>query len=199
MSKVVTVFGATGFVGSAVARTLVVNGWHVRGVTRDPNGPKATSLKNEGIQIVYVDPDNINSIIDALRGSTACFVQTQTDFSNHREEITHGKRIADACRDAGVGHVIYSSQLSVVKVTGMNARHMDSKAEVELYMHEIGVPLTCVVIPFTYEQLLVPPYRAAMKDGVYEIGTYTDHKDLLLTMASIKYVRILTIKANYQI
>ncbi|KAK2140938.1 hypothetical protein LSH36_1201g00060 [Paralvinella palmiformis] len=173
MSKVVTVFGATGFVGSSVARTLLAAGWHVRAVTRDPNSHKAAALKKEGVQLVYIDPTDQHSISDALRGAQACFVQTHTDYSDpnsQKAEVTYGKAIADACRLADVGHVVYSTQLSVVKVIGINARHMDAKAEVELYMRDLDLPLTCLIVPFYYEHLLVPPCKPKLKDGCYEIG-----------------------------
>ena len=156
MSKVVTVFGATGFVGSSVARGLCKQ-YNVRGVTRDPNSAKAQALKSEGVQLVYADQTDRRSLFDAINGADTCFVQTNFYPDGQQAEIAQGKLIADTCARANVKHVIYCTQLSVVKVIGMTAKYMDAKAEIEQYMNDIGLPLTCLIIPIHYESLLIPP------------------------------------------
>lgn len=54
MSKVVTVFGATGGQGGGVVSRLLkaINNdegdYHIRAITRNPDGPKGIDLKNKG-------------------------------------------------------------------------------------------------------------------------------------------------------
>ena len=75
-------------------------------------------------------------------------------------EIQQGKNVADACKKVGVQHLIWSSLLNVTKrslsmfptnwriclhflVSGgklSQVHHFDSKAEVEQYIRDIGVP-----------------------------------------------------------
>lgn len=59
MSKVLTVFGATGAQGGSVARAVLKHPqlskeYKIRAVTRDPTKPKAMALKAEGIEVVQV-------------------------------------------------------------------------------------------------------------------------------------------------
>ena len=51
MSKLITVFGATGQQGGAVTRALLAKGYKVRVVTRNPDSPKAKELKAKGAEL----------------------------------------------------------------------------------------------------------------------------------------------------
>jgi uncharacterized protein YbjT (DUF2867 family) len=57
--KIITVFGATGAQGGAVARTFLgdpklKNSWVVRAVTRDPTKESAKKLQNDGAEVIAV-------------------------------------------------------------------------------------------------------------------------------------------------
>ena len=59
MSKILTVFGATGVQGGSVARAVLSHPqlskeYKVRGVTRDATKPAATVLEVQGIEVVQV-------------------------------------------------------------------------------------------------------------------------------------------------
>ena len=98
----------------------------------------------------------------SLAGAVGCFVVTASDLADpygYDNEVQQGRAIAAACARARVPHVIYSTQLSVVHALGLRARHMDAKAVVEGYMNELKLPLTGLVVPFFYENLLMPPFR----------------------------------------
>lgn len=61
--KVIVVTGATGTQGSSVARVLLQTGkWHVRAVTRNPDGEKAKALADEGAEVVYAEYDDEESV-----------------------------------------------------------------------------------------------------------------------------------------
>lgn len=56
-----------------------------------------------------------------------------------------GKVVADAAREAGVKHIIFSSLLPVAKITEgklSHVPHFDGKAEIEEYIRTTGVPCT---------------------------------------------------------
>lgn len=59
MSKLITVFGATGTQGGSVIRTIIAdpklsNEFRVRAVTRDPGKPNAKALAEQGIEVIQV-------------------------------------------------------------------------------------------------------------------------------------------------
>ena len=153
--KVVAVFGATGGQGASVARAL---GRHpeysVRGLTRDVNTTHAQKLRHDGVDLIGYNPYDRRSIESALAGAYAAFVNTITDYNDpdcFENEKTQGRLIADACKAMGVGHVVFSSQLHTTRVSGILVRHMVAKAEIEDYMRDIRLPVTCLIMPIYYE------------------------------------------------
>ena len=66
-------------------------------------------------------------------------------------EIEQGKAVADVCKKAGVKHVVFSSVDGAKEKIGILCPHMDSKAVVDKYLDEIGVPKTSVRYPFYFE------------------------------------------------
>lgn len=157
MPKTITVFGATGHQGGAVARALArdTQNFVVRGITRDVQQEvKVDELKNAGVTATQCDLDDVNSIKTALDGADGCFIVTYTDFTEPeciQKEIQRGKNIADACALAGVPHVIYSTQLHTTRVKGIEVRHLVGKAEIEDYMRSKSLPMTCFLVPCYYE------------------------------------------------
>ena len=61
MSKLLTVFGATGLQGGSVVNYVLQNSelskiYRLRGITRDVTKPAAVALKEKGVEIVKVNP-----------------------------------------------------------------------------------------------------------------------------------------------
>lgn len=175
MSKVITVFGASGQLGCAVVKGLSRD-FNVRAVT-DPSSPTLDNLCSlePNINIVNADLGSCSSLEDALDGASGCFIITNTDFNSadgYEKEVREGQAIADACARAGIERVIYSTQLSVVKTLGVNARHFDAKHVVEAYMKTKGLPLTSLIVPCLYESLLLPSLRPKrLETDSYDIST----------------------------
>ena len=70
MSKLITVFGATGQQGGAVARALLTKGYKVRAVTRNPDSSKAKELQAKGAELVQVkNMEDIASLEAAIKGA----------------------------------------------------------------------------------------------------------------------------------
>lgn len=63
-------------------------------------------------------------------------------------EIAQGKAVADACKSAGVQHLIFSSLLNTAEASKgrlLHITHFDGKAQIEEYIRSIDVPATFVL------------------------------------------------------
>ncbi len=81
MSKIITVFGATGNQGGSVIASIQGNSklaseYKIRGVTRDPSKPKGQALAEKGVELVKADLSDKDSVIKAIEGSHAVFAVT---------------------------------------------------------------------------------------------------------------------------
>ncbi|KAF7365970.1 NmrA domain-containing protein [Mycena venus] len=149
-SRIVTVFGATGLQGSAVARTLFRDGTFIpRAITRNPESAAALNLMAEGIEVVKADPLDKASLLGAMRGSEAL---TAPIFPLKAEgegpnEIDQGRNIVDAAKEAGVKFFIFTSLPDIRKLSGgkyKNVLHYDHKVVVEEYLRSSGLNNVCL-------------------------------------------------------
>lgn len=146
MSKIITVFGATGAQGGSVVTAILKNArlskeYKIRGVTRDTSKPAAQDLASKGVELVKADLEHPESIQQAIRGSYAVFsVTNYWETGSAETEVRQGKNVADAAVKEGIHHLIYSSLPHVTKMTGgklSNVKHFDSKATVEDYIRTL--------------------------------------------------------------
>ncbi|KAF2728698.1 NAD(P)-binding protein [Polyplosphaeria fusca] len=134
MSKLITVYGATGAQGSSVLRSLSFNitsppPFRLRGITRNPSSPAAKTLASSipNLGLVQADGWDKSSLIAAFKDSWAVFVNTNSDdpvFENAEEKRTEedlGKGIVDAAVEAGVSVFVYS---------GMTSAHITTEGKV---------------------------------------------------------------------
>ncbi|TPX15520.1 uncharacterized protein E0L32_004500 [Thyridium curvatum] len=161
--KIITVFGATGQQGGSVAQIFLndpklKNDWTVRGVSRNANGESAKKLISQGAEVVTGDSNDKASLEKAMSGATAVFAVTNYwEKMDGELETQQGKNMADAAKTttnrcmhhttkaAGVKHFIWSSLINVTKASKgrlTKVQHFDSKARVEEYIREIGLPAT---------------------------------------------------------
>lgn len=162
MARLITVFGATGRQGTPIVNALLQKGFKVRAITRNPDSEKAKILKAAGADTVKGDLNDAATIKTAVHGAYGVFVVTDfwELFNQNKEtafddEVAQGKAVADACKEAGVEHVVYSGLDSVKDAIGKFCPPLDSKAAVEKYLDQIGVPNTSVRYPFYFENFLV--------------------------------------------
>ena len=165
---VALVVGATGKQGGAAARNLLANGWRVRALTRDPAGAAAQALVAAGAELVAGELDDRTSLDRAVAGARAVFsVQAagghQPGFSAD-DEVRQGRAIADAAKDADVGHFVYASVAGAELNTGVPS--WESKWQVEQYLHELGLPTT-VLLPVMFMENV----RGAGPVGLQPDGT----------------------------
>lgn len=98
-----------------------------------------------------------SSLVNATKGSHTVFLVTNFyDTMSKEGEYSQGKAVTDACKECGVQHLIFSSLRSVQEVTAGKLRHVnhfESKAQIEQYIRESGVPATFVLPGFFMSNL----------------------------------------------
>lgn len=120
------------------------------------------------------------SIAKALNGTDTLFLVTLPDFVTGAApgtEFEQGKNVADAAKNAGVQHLIFSSLINVTKASNGRLRHVahfDRKADVEDYIRSKDIPATFIqpgyyMTNFTTLQLL-----RKGEDGSYTLAGPTD-------------------------
>jgi uncharacterized protein YbjT (DUF2867 family) len=137
-SKPILVTGATGQQGGAVARALLAKGQPVRVMTRHPE--KAASLAKAGAEVVQGDLTNQAILQMALRGVHGVFAMSTWVEEGMEAEVRQGTMLADAAKQAGITHYVYTSVGSAHRNTGIP--HFDSKWKVEQHIRQIGLPAT---------------------------------------------------------
>ncbi|MEO7215701.1 SDR family oxidoreductase [Mucilaginibacter sp.] len=104
----IVVTGATGNLGKATIDSLLSKGVspeHIIALVRDET--KSTELRSKGLQIKLGDYQDHESLLSAFKGADKLLlVSSSSDISKRFEQH---KNAIDAAREAGVGHVIYTS------------------------------------------------------------------------------------------
>ena len=137
-SKPILVTGATGQQGGAVARALLAKGQKVRVMTRNPE--KAATLAKAGAEVVQGDLTNQAILQMALRGVHGVFAMSTPFEAGMEAEVRQGIMLADAAKQAGIAHYVYTSVGSAHRNTGIP--HFESKWKVEQHIRQIGLPAT---------------------------------------------------------
>ncbi|KAJ2992258.1 hypothetical protein NUW58_g2224 [Xylaria curta] len=128
MPKLVTVVGATGKQGRAVIKALIGDpNYTLRGLTRNLESPAAQELRNQGVEVVEADLDDLAALKAAFAGSYAVYGVTGLDgiLANHdlatieRIEEAWGKNIAQAAAEtASLQHFIWSTLPHASEISG---------------------------------------------------------------------------------
>lgn len=169
MSKIITVFGATGNQGGSVIKYILEDAslskeYKIRGITRDTTKKSAQDLANQGVEVVSVcvigrfirknylsnysqaDLNHVDSVTAALAGSHTVFLVTNYwETTNGDIEYSQGKNVTDAAKKTGVSHILFSSLHHVTEETKgrlKNVPHFDSKAQIEKYIRASGIKCT---------------------------------------------------------
>jgi uncharacterized protein YbjT (DUF2867 family) len=179
----VLVTGATGQQGGAVARALLTRGHHVKALTRKPDSDAARQLASAGADLVTGDLGDTGSVLKAASGVGAVFLMGDSTEAGPEEETRQGIIAAEAAKDAGVGHLIYSSVADANKKTGIP--HFDSKYLVEKHLAGLGIPYT-ISAPASFMENIVAPWSiGALRQGTYAFPMPPKRVIQLIALADI--------------
>jgi len=184
--KIIVVFGATGAQGGGLVNAILNDSsseFAVRAVTRDPNSEKAKELVAKGAEVVAGDVDDIESMKAALSGAYGAYFVTffWAHFSPEKE-MAEAKSMADAAKEAGLKHVIWSTLEDVRNYVPLSDNsmptlhgkykvpHFDGKGESDQFFIDAGLPVTFMLASYYWENLIyfgMGPKRGA--DGKLSI------------------------------
>ena len=136
--RTILITGVTGNQGGAVAQALQGTGFHLRGLTRRPEGERAAALARQGVDVVKGDLDDEATLRHALAGAWGVFGLQNTWEAGVEREEAQGKRLAKLAREVGVEHYVYTSVGSAHKQTGVP--HFDSKWRIEETVRGLRFP-----------------------------------------------------------
>jgi uncharacterized protein YbjT (DUF2867 family) len=168
--KIIAVVGATGAQGGGLVRAILndKNGpFAARAITRNVNSDKAKALADAGAEVVAADLDDVKTLKKAFEGAYGVFCVT--NFWEHlkpEKEISQARNMAQAAKDAGVKHVIWSTledtrqsiPLSDERMPTLMGKykvpHFDGKGEANAIFAQLGVPTTYLVTSFYWENFI---------------------------------------------
>ncbi|MFD2234483.1 complex I NDUFA9 subunit family protein [Phaeospirillum tilakii] len=120
MTRLVTIFGGSGFLGRALVRRFAQDGWRVRVAVRHPAAAEFLRPLGEVEQIALVQADLANpaSVAAAVAGADAVINLVGILFETRRQsfQAVHADgaaTVAAATRDAGIGAMVQMSALGV--------------------------------------------------------------------------------------
>ncbi|SNS19304.1 complex I NDUFA9 subunit family protein [Antarctobacter heliothermus] len=118
MSKLVTIFGGSGFVGRYIARRMAKEGWRVRVAVRRPN--EAIFVRPCGVvgQVEPVfcnirDDDSVRRVMQGADAVVNCVGTFDKGGKNNFDAVQHegAERIARLASDEGVAQLVYISAI----------------------------------------------------------------------------------------
>lgn len=166
--KIISVVGATGAQGGGLARAILSDpdgDFAVRAVTRNPSSEPARALAGRGAEVVRADLDQPDTVRQAFAGADGAYCVT--NFWEHlspARETAQARTMAEAARDAGLSHVIWSTfedtrrwiPLDDDRMPTLQGHykvpHYDAKGEADQYFH--GVPVTFLATSLYWENFI---------------------------------------------
>lgn len=194
MSKpIIAVTGATGAQGGGLVRAILADPeqrFAVRAITRNPNSDGAKALAAQGCEVVRADLDDVDSLRAAFAGAYGAFCVTNfwEHFSAPRE-TAQAQGLAQAAKDAGVQHVVWSTLEDTRKAFPLDddrmptlhghykVPHFDGKGEADATFTALGVPTTFLRTSFYWDNIAtVMPPRPGPDGGLQLVLPMADKK-----------------------
>jgi uncharacterized protein YbjT (DUF2867 family) len=168
--KIIAIVGATGAQGKGLIDAILNDRsgeFKVRAITRNAGSDKANELAHRGVEVVEANVDDKVSLVKAFEDAYGAYCVTffWEHFSPEKENL-HAKNMAEAAKEAGVQHVIWSTledtrkwiPLSDDRMPTLHGKykvpHFDAKGESNVYFEKSGVPYTLLNTSFYWENFI---------------------------------------------
>jgi uncharacterized protein YbjT (DUF2867 family) len=168
--KIIAVLGATGAQGNGLVRAIAgdkSSEFAARALTRDSKSDKAKELAELGAEVVQGDVDDLESLKKAFKGAYGAYCVTffWAHFSPEKE-LAQAKAMAQAAKEAGLQHVIWSTledtrnwvPLTDNRMPTLMGKykvpHFDAKGEANQVFTQLGVPTTFLLTSFYWDNLI---------------------------------------------
>ena len=168
--KIIAVVGATGAQGGGLVRAILNDPdgeFEARAITRNAGSDKAKVLAAQGVEVVEADAEDKASLVKAFKGAYGVYCVTffWEHFSPEKENL-HARNMAEAAKEAGVKHVIWSTLEDTRKWIPLEddrmptlqgkykVPHFDAKGESNVYFENSGVPYTLLHTSFYWENFI---------------------------------------------
>ena len=168
--RIIAVVGATGAQGSGLVRAILDDpsgGFAARALTRNPDSATARELADLGAEVVAADVDDRASLERAFAGAWGAFCVTffWEHFSPEKEKA-QARAMAEAANHTGLKHVIWSTLEDTRRWVALDddrmptlmgaykVPHFDAKGESDRIFAELGVPTTCLLTSFYWDNLI---------------------------------------------
>jgi uncharacterized protein YbjT (DUF2867 family) len=186
-NRLITVFGATGTQGNAVAKKLLQEGWQVRAVTRTPRSAKAQALSDLGAEIILADFDDFALLVKALENTYGVYsVQPALTTPGDIGQARWGIAVADAAWTVQVQHFVYASAV-IDRAKGILG--LGSKRAIEERIAELSLPTTILRPVFFMENLTTYfPIRSEAEQLNLSIPFPPDRKLQIVAVEDISQV-----------
>ena len=168
--KIIAVMGATGAQGGGLVRAIQGDKegpFRARALTRNVDSEKAKALAALGAEVVAADVDDAGSLKKAFAGAHGAFCVTFFwDHLSPEKEQAEARAMAQAAKDAGVKHVIWSTledtrkwvPLTDTRMPTLQGKykvpHFDAKGEANAFFSQLGVPTTFLNTSFYWDNLV---------------------------------------------
>ncbi len=168
--RVIAVVGATGAQGGGLVRAIQNESggsFVARALTRDPGSDKARALAALGADVIAADLDDPASLRRAFDGAYGAFCVTFFwDHFSPEREVAQATAMAEAARDCGLQHVIWSTLEDTRRWVGLDddrmptlmdrykVPHFDAKGQADQVFRDLGVPTTFLLTSFYWDNLI---------------------------------------------
>ena len=168
--KTIAVVGATGAQGGGLVRAILADKggeFAARALTRDVDSDKAKALAKAGAEVVAVNVDEVDSLRRAFQGAYGAFCVTFFwDHFSPEKELAQARAMAQAAKDTGVKHVVWSTledtrrwvPLTDTRMPTLQGKykvpHFDAKGEANQAFSDLGVPTTFLNTSFYWDNLI---------------------------------------------
>jgi len=158
----ILVTGAGGFIGKAVVRRLLQDGWTVRAMVRPASAPSISSP--DRLETAYADMRDGAALVSAVRGCFAVVhLAAAKDDEPDSEDVNVGgaRRLVEACRAGGCRRVInISTQSAKIARKGAYAR---TKSEADAVFRASGLDVTNLLPSIVYGEELAGVFGTLAK------------------------------------